>query len=112
MLAQRLARDLAAPVVCHAANVASPSQHSRALKPRLSLSNPYKTGKQRTRHVAKAIEVPSIVPPSVPEVTVEQLKAQLLDSLFGTERGLTATSEVRAELNDIITQVCDQLNQG
>ena len=32
-------------------------------------------------------------------------QAQLLDSLFGTERGLAATSEVRAEINELITQL-------
>ena len=32
-------------------------------------------------------------------------QAQLLDSLFGTERGLAATSEVRAEINELVTQL-------
>jgi hypothetical protein len=32
-------------------------------------------------------------------------KAALLDSLFGTERGLAARSEVRAEINELITQL-------
>ena len=32
-------------------------------------------------------------------------QAQLLDSLFGTERGLAASSEVRAEINELITQL-------
>lgn len=32
-------------------------------------------------------------------------QAQLLDSLFGTERGLSASSEVRAEINELITQL-------
>lgn len=36
---------------------------------------------------------------------VAELKAQLLDSLFGTERGLSASSEVRAEINELITQL-------
>ncbi|KAK9845841.1 hypothetical protein WJX81_003945 [Elliptochloris bilobata] len=39
------------------------------------------------------------------DIPVEELKAQLLDSLFGTERGLAATSEVRAEINELITQL-------
>lgn len=105
MLAQRLARDLAAPFHGHAASVATPSQRSRACISRLSLSSPSKAGTQRVSHVAKAVEVPSYVPASLPEASVDELKAQLLDSLFGTERGLTATSETRAELNDIITQL-------
>lgn len=33
------------------------------------------------------------------------VQAQLLDSLFGTERGLSASSEVRAEINELITQL-------
>ncbi|KAK9908266.1 hypothetical protein WJX75_005120 [Coccomyxa subellipsoidea] len=36
---------------------------------------------------------------------VPELKAQLLDSLFGTQRGLSASSEVRAEINELITQL-------
>ena len=33
------------------------------------------------------------------------MKAALLDSLFGTERGLSASSELRAEINELITQL-------
>jgi hypothetical protein len=33
------------------------------------------------------------------------LQAALLDSLYGTERGLAARSEVRAEINELITQL-------
>ena len=33
------------------------------------------------------------------------VQAQLLDSLFGTERGMSASSEVRAEINELITQL-------
>ena len=33
------------------------------------------------------------------------LQAALLDSLFGTERGLSANSELRAEINELITQL-------
>jgi hypothetical protein len=33
------------------------------------------------------------------------LQAALLDSLFGTERGLSARSEIRAEINELITQL-------
>jgi ethanolamine utilization microcompartment shell protein EutL len=32
-------------------------------------------------------------------------QAALLDSLFGTERGLSANSELRAEINELITQL-------
>ena len=33
------------------------------------------------------------------------MQAQLLDSLFGTQRGMSASSEVRAEINELITQL-------
>lgn len=37
--------------------------------------------------------------------THSPMQAQLLDSLFGTERGMSASSEVRAEINELITQL-------
>ena len=33
------------------------------------------------------------------------VQAALLDSLYGTERGLAARSEVRAEINELISQL-------
>lgn len=33
------------------------------------------------------------------------VQAALLDSLYGTERGLSARSEVRAEINELISQL-------
>jgi len=39
------------------------------------------------------------------EMSVSELKAALLDSLFGTERGLAARSEIRAEINELISQL-------
>jgi len=33
------------------------------------------------------------------------VQAALLDSMYGTERGLAARSEVRAEINELITQL-------
>lgn len=41
----------------------------------------------------------------VDEMSAADLKAALLDSLYGTERGLAARSEVRAEINELITQL-------
>ena len=38
-------------------------------------------------------------------IEVEELKAALLDSFWGTERGLAASSDSRAEINELITQV-------
>jgi len=39
------------------------------------------------------------------EMSVQDIKAALLDSLYGTERGLAARSEVRAEINELISQL-------
>lgn len=33
------------------------------------------------------------------------MQAALLDSMYGTERGLAARSEIRAEINELITQL-------
>ena len=35
----------------------------------------------------------------------EELKAALTDSLYGTERGLKADSDTRAEIEELITQL-------
>lgn len=35
----------------------------------------------------------------------ERLKRSLADSLYGTDRGLSASSETRAEIGDLITQL-------
>lgn len=39
------------------------------------------------------------------EMTLSDIKAALLDSLYGTERGLSAFSEIRAEINELIGQI-------
>lgn len=39
----------------------------------------------------------------VPDVA--ELKAQLLDSMFGIERGLSASAELRGEINELVTQL-------
>jgi PAP_fibrillin len=39
------------------------------------------------------------------KMSPEELKAALLDSFWGTERGLTATADTRAEINELITQL-------
>jgi hypothetical protein len=38
-------------------------------------------------------------------MSVEELKAALLDSFWGTERGLSASSDARAEINELITRL-------
>lgn len=46
------------------------------------------------------------VPVSYKEPTeIDLLKKQLVDSFYGTNRGLTATSETRAEVVELITQI-------
>mmetsp|Transcript_6326 Transcript_6326/g.18162 ORF Transcript_6326/g.18162 Transcript_6326/m.18162 type:complete len:440 (+) Transcript_6326:240-1559(+) len=37
--------------------------------------------------------------------SADELKAMLLDSLYGTERGVAASSEVRGEISELITQL-------
>jgi hypothetical protein len=65
----------------------------------------YHQRRHRGEHqITRAVESPTLLP-AIPETSRQELKAQLLDSLFGTERGLRASSELRAELNEIITQV-------
>jgi PAP_fibrillin len=50
--------------------------------------------------------VAGALPPPGPEgLDIAELKAQLLDSLFGTERGISASSELRAEINELISQL-------
>ncbi|KAG9455099.1 hypothetical protein H6P81_008003 [Aristolochia fimbriata] len=44
-------------------------------------------------------------PPPAEPSEVERLKKALIDSLYGTERGLKATSETRAEVVELITQL-------
>jgi hypothetical protein len=43
--------------------------------------------------------------PTITAIHPARAQAALLDSLFGTERGLSARSEVRAEINELITQL-------
>jgi len=38
-------------------------------------------------------------------MSAQDIKAALLDSFWGTERGLSASSETRAEINELITQL-------
>ena len=41
----------------------------------------------------------------VNSMSTQDLKAALLDSFYGSERGLSARSEIRAEVNELITQL-------
>lgn len=45
------------------------------------------------------------IAPAVLSAKAREIRAALLDSLYGTERGLTARSEVRAEINELINQL-------
>lgn len=42
---------------------------------------------------------------AVTETEVDRLKKALVDSFYGTDRGLSATSETRAEIVELITQL-------
>eukprot|EP01025_Chloroclados_australasicus_P004308 TRINITY_DN1104_c0_g2_i1.p2 TRINITY_DN1104_c0_g2~~TRINITY_DN1104_c0_g2_i1.p2 ORF type:complete len:365 (-),score=15.68 TRINITY_DN1104_c0_g2_i1:158-1129(-) len=51
-------------------------------------------------------EVKGQTPPSLyVDLPREQLKGALLDSLYSTDRGVKASSEIRAEINELITQL-------
>lgn len=52
--------------------------------------------------VASAADPASL---STAESSTSEIKAALLDSLYGIERGLSARSEVRAEINELISQL-------
>jgi hypothetical protein len=54
------------------------------------------------RSVAPAAAAPPV--PSAADSEVEELKLALIDSFWGTERGLSASSDSRAEINELITQ--------
>ncbi|KAF8071169.1 YPTC6 [Scenedesmus sp. PABB004] len=47
----------------------------------------------------------AVAEPESDEMSAADIKAALLDSFYGTERGLAARSEVRAEINELITQL-------
>jgi hypothetical protein len=38
-------------------------------------------------------------------MSIEEIKAALLDSFWGTDRGLSASTDVRADINELITQL-------
>uniref|UniRef100_A0A0A9DEZ9 Plastid lipid-associated protein/fibrillin conserved domain-containing protein n=1 Tax=Arundo donax TaxID=35708 RepID=A0A0A9DEZ9_ARUDO len=59
-------------------------------------------GPEPTQGAAVAAEAPEEAPPAS-EVT--ELKARLKEALYGTERGLRASSETRAEVVELITQL-------
>jgi hypothetical protein len=100
------------------ASLQSPGGLSHAPRPALPAIGPQRSflrqhgsAGRRANQIARAVEappspiVPPPPPPSSPEIPADELKALLLDTLFGSERGLTASSETRAEVNEIITQV-------
>lgn len=60
-------------------------------------------GQRRSVRVARAA---SVAEAEVPELmSKEELKVALTDSLYGTERGLKADSDTRAEIEELITQL-------
>ncbi|KAK9935941.1 hypothetical protein M0R45_012814 [Rubus argutus] len=54
--------------------------------------------------VAVAVAEPEEEKPAEPE-EISKLKKALVDSFYGTDRGLSATSETRAEIVELITQL-------
>lgn len=83
--------------------VIAPAGHMHAVPARIPIFAHQKRNYRREHLVTKAVESATLLP-AIPDTSRSELKAQLLDSLFGTDRGLRASSELRAELNEIITQ--------
>ncbi|KAE9461642.1 hypothetical protein C3L33_06451, partial [Rhododendron williamsianum] len=52
-----------------------------------------------------AVAVAEKEPPAKEPTEIELLKKQLVDSFYGTDRGLRATSETRAEIVELITKL-------
>eukprot|EP00803_Ostreobium_quekettii_P004766 evm.model.scf_688.4 EVM.evm.TU.scf_688.4 scf_688:18360-22161(+) len=64
------------------------------------------SGHRRRNVQAAASAAPEAVAAiAVPPMTATDLKAALLDSLLGTERGLNARGETKAEINELISQL-------
>ncbi|KAK2644617.1 hypothetical protein Ddye_019812 [Dipteronia dyeriana] len=60
--------------------------------------------KEEVEGGAVAVAVAEEVPPKE-ETEIDSLKKALVDSFYGTNRGLSATSETRAEIVELITQL-------
>ncbi|KAM7501011.1 hypothetical protein LguiA_025425 [Lonicera macranthoides] len=54
---------------------------------------------------SSALSVEVAVAEEEPVTQIDVLKKQLVDSFYGTDRGLSATSETRAEIVELITQL-------
>ncbi|CAG9466306.1 unnamed protein product [Pedinophyceae sp. YPF-701] len=90
-------RGPAVQAVSQRATPGVPAPRAPALRPHLSLS---KDARAQVRVASQAQAAVSNFFESK-----EDIKAALLDSLFGTDRGLNAKSEVRAEISELISQL-------
>ncbi|KAF6253398.1 astaxanthin vesicles associated protein [Scenedesmus sp. NREL 46B-D3] len=95
------------------------SSSRRIVNPRVAKANGRVAPKRRVRAAAEeaftdqdfssspAVEFAMAMaePESDDDMSAADIKAALLDSFYGTERGLSARSEVRAEINELITQL-------
>jgi len=77
-------------------------QHIAASRPSRSLTRLNATEPEAAEPVTPAV---AVAEPPATVTPLQDLKAALLDTLFGTDRGLSARSEVRAEINELISQL-------
>ncbi|KAI8525047.1 hypothetical protein RHMOL_Rhmol13G0197600 [Rhododendron molle] len=62
-------------------------------------------GLEEEEGAAAGVAVAEEEPPAKEPTEIELLKKQLVDSFYGTDRGLRATSETRAEIVELITKL-------
>ena len=62
-----------------------------------------RVGGRRALAVIRAVTAPPVAP--APQPSVQELKSVLLDSFYGTERGLSASSDTRAEVSELVSQL-------
>lgn len=64
-----------------------------------------KWGPEKEEGAAAGVAVAEEEPPAKEPTEIELLKKQLVDSFYGTDRGLRATSETRAEIVELIAKL-------
>lgn len=98
---ERLCRDL------NSLSMTSQSTENMSRKSRRVEALPQPLVSQKRRRFSSCIPQASAVAADFGEekADVQELKSQLLDSLYGLERGLRASGEVRAEISELISKL-------
>uniref|UniRef100_A0A383VLT1 Plastid lipid-associated protein/fibrillin conserved domain-containing protein n=1 Tax=Tetradesmus obliquus TaxID=3088 RepID=A0A383VLT1_TETOB len=98
MIARSSSRRIVTPRVVKAGGRVMPMRRLRAAAEEASIAQDFSSAPVMDFAMAMA-------EPESDEMSAADIKAALLDSFYGTERGLSARSEVRAEINELITQL-------